>query len=30
LGVPPETQNISDSGRPIAIVDDMPIEKLLA
>lgn len=29
LGVPPETQNISDSGRPIAIVDDMPIERLL-
>ncbi len=30
MGVPPETQNISDIGRPIAIVDDEPIKKLLA
>ncbi len=30
LGVPPETQNMSSAGRPIAIVDDYPIKKLLA
>ena len=30
LGVPPETQNLSNVGRPIAIVDDSPISKLLA
>lgn len=30
LGVPPETQNMSNTGRPIAIVDDSPIERLLA
>lgn len=30
LGVPPETQNMSNTGRPIAIVDDSPIDKLLA
>ncbi len=30
LGVPPETQNMSDAGRPIYVVDDSPIKKLLA
>lgn len=30
LGVPPETQNQSNLGRPIAIVDDSPISRLLA
>ncbi len=30
LGVPPDTQNISNTGRPIAIVDDSPIDRLLA
>ncbi|NOZ41001.1 MAG: DUF1501 domain-containing protein [Planctomycetes bacterium] len=30
LGVPPYTQNLSNTGRPIAIVDASPIERLLA
>jgi len=30
LGVPPDTQNMSNTGRPIAIVDDSPIDRLLA
>lgn len=30
LGVPPETQNMSNTGRPIAIVDDSPIHRLLS
>ena len=30
LGVPPDTQNMSNTGRPIAIVDDGPIRRLLA
>ena len=30
LGVPPETENTSNTGRPIKIVDGSPIEKLLA
>lgn len=30
LGVPPETQNMSNTGRPIEIVDDSPIQRLLA
>ncbi len=30
MGVPPDTQNISNIGRPIAIVDDEPIKQLLA
>jgi hypothetical protein len=30
LGVPPDTQNMSDTGRPIEIVDDTPIARLLA
>ena len=30
MGVPPETQNMSDTGRPIYIVDDLPIDRLLA
>lgn len=29
LGVPPDTQNMSNAGRPIAIVEDSPIERLL-
>ncbi len=30
LGVPPDTENTSNSGRPIKIVDGDPIRKLLA
>jgi uncharacterized protein (DUF1501 family) len=30
LGVPPETENQSSSGRPIKIVEGEPIERLLA
>ena len=30
LGVPPETENDSNTGRPIKIVEGVPIEKLLA
>ena len=30
LGVPPETENISDAGRPVKIVDDIPIDRLLS
>ncbi len=30
LGVPPETENTSNTGRPIKIVEGYPIEKLLA
>jgi len=30
LGVPPETQNLSNTGRPIAIAEGKPIERLLA
>ena len=30
LGVPPETENDSNTGRPIKIVDGIPIDKLLA
>jgi hypothetical protein len=30
LGVPPETENTSNTGRPIKIVDGSAIEKLLA
>ncbi|MEM8946122.1 MAG: DUF1501 domain-containing protein [Planctomycetota bacterium] len=30
LGVPPDTQNMSNTGRPIPIVDDSPIDRLLA
>ena len=29
-GVPPETENTSNTGRPIKIVEGYPIEKLLA
>ncbi len=29
MGVPPETKNLSNTGRPIAIVDGSPIEQLL-
>ncbi len=30
LGVPPDTQNMSNTGRPIALVDDFPIKRLLS
>lgn len=30
LGVPPDTQNMSNAGRPIPIVEDSPIRRLLA
>jgi hypothetical protein len=30
LGVPPETENMSNSGRPIKVVEGYPIEALLA
>lgn len=30
LGVPPDTENMSNAGRPIPIVDDSPIDQLLA
>ena len=30
MGVPPETANMANSGRPIPIVDDDPIKRLLA
>ena len=30
MGVPPDTQNLSNTGRPIAIAEGTPIEKLLA
>jgi len=30
LGVPPDTKNKSNTGRPIPIVDDSPIERLLS
>ena len=30
LGVPPETENTSNTGRPIKIVEGSPIERLLA
>ncbi len=30
LGVPPDTQNMSNTGRPIMIVDDSPIDRLLS
>ncbi len=30
LGVPPETENVSNTGRPIKIVDGSPIARLLA
>jgi hypothetical protein len=30
LGVPPETENISNTGRPIKVVDGVPIQALLA
>ncbi len=30
LGVPPETQNMSNVGRPISLVEDYPIDRLLA
>jgi arylsulfatase A-like enzyme len=30
LGVPPETENQSNTGRPIKIVEGSPIERLLA
>ena len=30
LGVPPETENMSNTGRPIKIVDGSPVDRLLA
>ncbi len=30
LGVPPETQNMSNVGRPISLVEEYPIDRLLA
>lgn len=30
LGVPPDTENIANTGRPLPIVDGTPIERLLA